>query len=254
LYNQALVDYNSDSLAMMGQKRLIKSLVIHINQIANLEPDLEMKMINSTILPDMVAQKDSLIERAVKSNREIRLAMLQEMVAESNVRIQKANYYPEINLYGQYTYNKQTNEIGTIQDGKTYGRQVGVTVRFNLFNGFNDKREVVNSKIMRENSALEKEKITKQIKSTVIDNYYQYQSIAQQLVIADQNTLAAQKSLDIAKVQYEHGAISGFDFRQTQLSLIRAQNTATMLRFNLKSIEIELYRLSGEIMKKFVTG
>ena len=162
------------------------------------------------------------------------------------------DYYPEINLYGQYSYNKQTNEVGTIQFGKTYGRQVGVTVRFNLFNGFNDKREVVNTKIIRENSALEKEKITYQVKSTVLDNYYQYQSILQQLIILDQNILAARKSLDIAKVQYEQGAISGFDFRQTQLSLIRTQNAASILRFTLKSIEIELNRLSGEILKKYV--
>jgi outer membrane protein len=254
LYNQALVDYNSDSLAVMSQKRLIKSLVIHVNLIAKLEPGLEITMINNSILPEMVDEEDSLVEKAVQSNREIKMALLQEMVAESNVRLQKADYYPEINLYGQYSYNKQTNEIGTIQNGKTYGRQVGVTVRFNLFNGFNDKREVVNTKIIRENSDLEKEKITSQIKSAVFDNYFQYKSITQQLVIADQNTLAAQKSLDIAKIQYEHGAISGFDFRQTQLSLIRAQNTATLLRFTLKSIEIELNLLSGNILKKYVGG
>ena len=254
LYNQALVDYNSDSLAMMSQKRLIKSLVIYINRIANLDPDLEIKMINASIIPDTVTQKDSLIAKAVKSNREIKLAMLQEMVSESNVRIQKADYYPEINLYGQYSYNKQSNEVGTVQYGKTYGLQAGVTVRFNLFNGFNDKREIVNTKIIRENSTLEKEKITYQIKSTVLDNYYQQQSILQQLIITDQNTLAARKSLDIAKVQYEQGAISGFDFRQTQLSLIRMQNAATILRFTLKSLEIELNRLSGEILKKYVGG
>ena len=254
LYNQAMVDYNSDSLAMMSQKRLIKSLVIYINRIANLDPELEMKMINTSLLPEMVAEKDSLIARAIQSNREIRLAMLQEMVSESNIRIQKADYYPEINLYGQYSYNKQSNEVGTVQFGKTYGRQAGVTVRFNLFNGFNDKREIVNTKIILENTTLEKEKITYQVKSTVLDNYYQHQSILQQLIITDQNTLAAQKSLDIAKIQYEQGAISGFDFRQTQLSLIRMQNAATILRFTLKSLEIELNRLSGEILKKYVGG
>ncbi len=114
--------------------------MMHINQVANLEPDLEMKLINTTIQPDVIAQKDSLIEMAIQSNREIRQAMLQDMVAESNIRIQKANYYPEISLFGQYTFNQQNNEVGTIQYGKTYGRQVGMTVRFNLFNGFNDKR------------------------------------------------------------------------------------------------------------------
>ena len=254
LYNQALVDYNSDSLAAMSQKRLIKSLVIHINEIARLDPDTELKINEKSILPGIIPPKDTLINRAILSNREIKQALIEEMIAESNIRIQKADFYPEINLYGQYTFNKQNNEVGTVQFGKTFGRQVGVTVRFNLFNGFNDKREIVNSKIFKENSQIEKEKIIYLVKSNVLDNYYQFQSLIQQLIVADQNTLSASKSLEIAKVQYEQGAISGFDFRQTQLSLIRAQNNATLLHLTLKLIEIELNRLSGEILKKYVKG
>ncbi len=252
LYNQALVDYNSDSLTLMAQNRLIKSIVIRINQIANLDPEFDLITTDKSISPGIVIQKDSLIDRALSSNREIKQVLIQEIIAETNIRLMKANYYPEINLYGQYSYNRLTNEVGTLQYGKNFGRQFGITVRFNLFNGLNDKREIVNSKILHESSSLEKENTIMQIKSTVLDNYYQYLSITQQLIVADHNSLIAQKSLEIAKIQYEKGAISGFDFRQTQLSLIRAQNTSSLLRYNLKSIEIELYRLTGEILEKLI--
>jgi len=251
LYNQALVDFSSDSIMVMSQQRLIRSLIIQINKLVNLDPELKLEIHDPEINPEMIEPKDSLISRAVEVNREIKMVMLQEMIAETNIRIKQANYYPEINLYGQGVYNKQTNEVGTIQYGKTYGLQAGITVRFNLFNGFNDKREIENARLARENSLLGKENMIMQIKSNALDNYYQYQSVAEQLILAEQNTQTAQRSLDIAKVQYEQGTISSYDFRQTQLSLIRAQNTATSLKYILKSIEIELDRLSGKIFERY---
>ena len=251
LYNQALVDYNTDSLAIMSQKRLIKSLVIKINQIAKNDPEQDLIPSEKNFTVDITFEKDSLIKKAIEGNQNIKQAMIEEMIAETNIRLMRASYYPEVNLYGQYSFNKQTNEVGTIQYGKTYGRQLGVTVRFNLFNGFNDKLLVDNSKISLENRTIQKENTIMQIKSVVLDNYYQHASITQQLIIADQNIITAGKSLDIAKAQYEQGLISGFDFRETQLSLIRAQNAATSLRYNSKSIEIELLRLSSDILQKY---
>ena len=251
LFNQALVDYNTDSLAMMNQERIIKSLVIRINEIANLDPDMNIKPADE-IINGLILQKDTLLKKAIDANIEIKQTLIEEMIAEKDIAIMRSNYYPEVNIYGQYSFNRQTNEIGTIQYGKNFGRQVGVTVRFNLFNGFNDKRMVENSKVTMENTSLQKENIRKQISSTVIDNYYQYISIAQQVVVAEQNIITAQKSLDIGKAQFQEGAISGFDFRQTQLSLIRAQNAASTLKYNLKSIEIELLRLSGDIVEKLI--
>lgn len=254
LYNQALVDFSTDSITVMNQKRLIRSLVIQINQLVNLDPDLEINVLNPEIIPEIILQKDSLISKAVRANQEIKKSMLQEMVSETNIRVRRSAYFPEVNLYGQLSYSEQSNEISTLKYGRTLGKQIGITVRYNLFNGFNDRREVENAKLTHENSSLERENITKQIRSTVLDNFYQYQSLSRQLMLAEQNTLAAQKSLDIAKIQYEKGDISGYDFRQTQLSLIRSQNTALSLRYNLKSTEIELLRLTGDLMERFAVA
>jgi outer membrane protein TolC len=251
LYNQALVDFSNDSIIVVGQKRNIRSLTIRINQLVNFDPDLETKFINSDIVPGILATKDSLVESAIAANQEINMAQLNEMIAQTNIRIQRADFFPEINLYGQYSFNEQNNQVSNTLYSKSFGRQLGVTVRLNLFNGLNERREVANAKIMKENSIFDRENTILQVKAAVLDNYYQYQSMMQQLILADQNTLSAQKSLDIAKIQYEQGTINGYDFRETQLSLIRAQIYAVNLRFTLKSAEIELTRLTGGIPAMF---
>jgi outer membrane protein TolC len=56
---------------------------------------------------------------------------------------------------------------------------------------------------------------------------------------------AAEKSLEIARGQLEFGSINGYDFRQTQLSLLNVRRMYTELNFSLKSQEIDILRLTG---------
>jgi outer membrane protein TolC len=252
LYNQALVDYNNDSLTVLEIENLIKSLEIQINQIANLSPDDPFFIENTEIKPVAIANKDSLVKKAMDYNQEIKQSMLQEIIAEKNVIIEKSDYYPVVNLFGQYSFVQQSNEVGFINQNKTYGPQFGISIRLNLFNGGNDRREVINEQINYDNSDLNYRNIKNQIHASVLERYYQYSSLTRQLQLSKENLLAANRSLEIAKVQFENGTINGYDFRQTQLSLIRANNTVIQLEFRLKNIEVQLNRLSGELLNAYL--
>jgi outer membrane protein TolC len=246
-YNLALVDYHTDSLMAIEQAQVIKSLQIQMNRLARRDPDLAVVPAERELRPAGIADRETITGMAVQANKDIKLAMIREMVAEKNVRIQQAARYPEVDVYGRYSYSKQTNEVGVTQLNKTYGRTFGITVRFNLYNGGNLNKAIANEQLASENSTLERQNVTELITAEMLDNYSEYQSLTKQQLLARKNVELAERSQEIAQVQLEKGAIDGYNFRQTQLSVINAQNRLVQLDFLIKALEVEIERLTGQI-------
>ncbi len=245
--NLALSDYNSDSLALISQEQTIKSLQIKLNRFTRQDPDLTVFPADTELKATGIAPKDSLLKEAINANKDIKMAMIQELIAEKDVRIQQAARYPQIGLYGKYGYSKQTNDIAVTQLNRTYGRTVGITVRLNLFDGGNLNKAVANEKLSNENTILTRENTSDLVTSEILDDYYEYQSLLRQQSIAGENVRLAEKSQEIAKIQFEKGAINGYDFRQTQTTVINAWNELTEINFSIQSLEIEIDRLTGKL-------
>ncbi len=248
-YNQALVDYNIDSLAVLNYEVSIKSLEIQLSQYANLDPELPLEFAADSIYVTSDFVLDSILAEAMEANRDLKRSMLEELIAEKSIKIQQADYYPEVNIFGQYAYSQSTNEVGFLKQNTIYGPQIGLAVRFNLFNGGNDRREVVNEKYNAENATFNRQNSQTLIRASVLDKFNQYQLLEQRLKLAIENGKAASRSLEIASAQFQQGVIDGYDFRQTQLTLILSENRVIQLELDLKMLEIELNRLRGRLLE-----
>jgi outer membrane protein TolC len=250
-YNQALVDFNDDSLAVLSRMRNIKSLEIQTNRIINTDPEAQVLTADTMMMAVVMPVLDSLIIRAEQANSEIEQSVLEEMVAETNVRVQRAAYYPTVDLMGQYNYSYSTSKIGYATYNKNYGPLLGVSVRFNLFDGNNVRRTVKNAELDREKANLSTRDINAFIKSTITDQYYQWQSLQQQLKLAIENRASALKSMEIAELQFEKGLIDGYNFRLTQVSVLRAANQVIQMQLAIRLLEISMHRQAGTLMEVY---
>jgi len=246
-YNLARMDYHSDSLAMIGQEQVIKSLQIELNRLTRRDPDADLVPADQELTPKGIADKETLTDRAIQANKDIKLALIRELVAEKDVRIKQASRYPQIDVYGRYAYSRQKNDIGVTELNRTYGRTYGVTVRLNLFDGGKLNKAIDNEKLAGENVVLTRQNTIEVIASGVLDRYYEYQSLLKQQLIAMENIRLAEQSQEIAGAQFEQGAINGYEFRQTQLSVITARNQLTQIQFSIRVLEIEVDRLTGNL-------
>jgi outer membrane protein TolC len=246
-YNLALMDYHTDSLAMIEQKQIIKSLQIQLNRLTRRDPDAVLIPTDQELMLKGIADKETLTDKAVTANKDIKLAMIQELIAEKNIRLQQASRYPQVDVYGRYAYSRQKNDIGVTELNRTYGRTYGITVRLNLFDGGKLNRAIANEKLAGENSVLTRQNTIEVIVSEVLDRYYEHRSLMKQQAIARENIRLAEQSQEIARTRLEKGAINGYDFRQTQLSVITARNQLTQINFSVRSLEIEIDRLTGNL-------
>ncbi len=252
LYQQALIDYNSDSAMVAMRTMQVKELQIQINRITNRDPGFEFAPSASAIDLMGVDTMDELVEKAIASNLDLERARLEEMIAESTIRIERSARYPVVSLFGNYSYSNQTNEVGFLESSTALGGQYGVRVRFNLYDGGLQNTRIRNAMLVKESSELSTMDVRSMLTSQIASLINRYNSYLTQYKLLDQSLKAAENSLVIAEEQLQAGAISGFEFRQAQLSSLRVQNQKIELLFSLKSLEVDIFRLSGELMGKIL--
>ena len=68
--------------------------------------------------------------------------------------------------------------------------------------------------------------------------------------IEKRNQITSEKFFERAKEQFYQGQLSRNDFRKAQIDLIISKNKLNQTLYNAKIAELNLYRLSGKIIRK----
>lgn len=251
-YGQAFVDYQSDSIRYLAQLNAIKNLEIELNRLLNspLENELKVDVSEFTVLT--LPNKDSLLDQVKQNNSQLSQMQLAELLTETELRIAKANRYPKIDLFAGYQFTQSFAEVGFISSNRSFGPTIGASISFNLFNGGKTNLEIENSEVYQKNTHLSKEQTNQNIDAEVLSLYYQHRSIQERILLANINITVINEVYEIASEQLKRGAINGYDFRLTQLTLLNAQLALMELQFSQKAVEINLNRLTGKVLEAYL--
>lgn len=246
---QAELDFNNDSTLVIEQEILLNQLKISINKIIN-------RQLDTDFLPSLdfdlkqVSSLEELKNSTFKNNVQLNQQQIAQLISNENVKIQESTFYPILSLFSSYNYSNQNSAAGLLKVNNSHGISYGLNIRFNLFNADKDQTSLQNLKIDEKTSEIQTKQVKQNVESVLLQTYEQYQSYKKELVLQQHNVELAQNTLEIAKKQYELGTINGFDFRQVQLDFLTVGNKLNDLYFAIKSLEINLFRISGEITKE----
>lgn len=250
LYNQALVDFQTDSALFVSQHTLINNLNIQLNQLVNQDLESDIEPASNQLATYSLAEKDSLLTLALAANKELKQAQVDEMIAETNQRIEAGDRYPEVSIFGHYSFNRSTNEVGFVEESHRYGPEYGIRVRFKLFDGGRETLQVKNASIEEGIVTTERKHIEQIITAGLLEGLNQHQSLNRQYQLTKRSVKAAEESLDIARQQLEQGAINGYDFRITQRSLLQVKTRLINLNYAILETEIDLLRMTGSLLER----
>lgn len=251
-YGQAHADYNSDSIAFLGQQATILSLGYELNRLINRDPEQPIVSSDLSFQFITVPHPDSLKQMMQKKNILLELQLMNELMAESQLRIEKANRYPKLNIYGGYQVAQSSAEVGFIQLNRNLGPVIGLSVSYNLFNGGKTQIAVKNAEIEHENRLLNSRQTEQELYVQLLSSYAQYKAASEQKKLATDNVEMMEKVYAAASEQFAKGTISGYDFRLTQLSLLNAQMLLLRQQLTVKILEVNLYRISGGVVSAYV--
>lgn len=251
-YGLALVDYQTDNIRLLAQQNTINSLQVELNNVLNNDLEQAIQISEETFTFVAIPSKEDLMKSVGTTNQQLEQQRLLELIAETELRIAKADRSPKIDLFAGFQYARSTAAVGFMNASQGFGPTAGVSISYNLYNGGAVNRAIKNTKIANENTVLTKAQVTKQVDADVLNFYNEYNNILSQIKLANSNVDEMKKVFATAEQQLQKGAINGYDFRLTQLSLLNSELSLMQLQFALKAIEVNLNRLSGNVLETYL--
>ena len=246
-YLAARVDYNTDRSNVLRQEELLNNVKIDLNVLLGRESSTVFSVsdqidINPELQPDPLLQKVSSLNPALLS------AISEQNVAFLEYKELIAERYPTINLGLSYDRITSNNDAGQLRSAITTGVTYGISASWNIFDGFNRKREIQNAKVRQEITQLEKDALELSLQGEVNKAYVNYANNLQLTDLEKSNVEIALENEEIALDRYELGAGTSLELREAQRNAVDSQNRLLDAQLASKLAEIELLRLSGSIL------
>jgi len=249
---QSRVYLNSDSSNLSRQYETVRSVQIKLNELMAIK-DLGMKFIlqdtTISVIPDLIYEK--LLEETLALNTGLRIAAKNKLVSEYDYKIIMAKRYPYIDASTGYSYSLATSSQASYKNQLTNGVNYGLTLSYNLFNGFNLERQLKNSELDIKNKELRYAEVEQSVRASLLRIYNAYSSYLSLITLEEQNLETAAENLTIAMERYRLGNLSGLDLREVQKSLLDARERILSVEYQAKLAEISLLQISGNIMRYF---
>lgn len=242
----AKVDYNTDTTLYLQQKNLLQTSKITLNQLMardlntgftaqeKFEMDRDLKIIELEALTQQL-------------NPDLQNAFINKKIAELNLKQIKGQRYPLVAINSGYEFSRSTSPTGFNQKFKANGLTYGLTASLNIFNGFLQRQNERNAKVMINSSELTLDKTKQDVNAVLLSTYQNYITNLDLLKVETGNVELAKQNLDITFDKYRLGSISPLELREAQRNSISAIIRFLDAQYQAKLTEISLKEISGTL-------
>lgn len=242
----AKVDLNADTTMLLRQENLIQNSKIRLNELLVRSLETEFKITDS-ILVDRSLQKNELLQVAQANNPDIKVALINTRLAEMQLKELKGARYPVLSARTSYVVSSSSAELGFATKTQGRGFNYGVVATMNIFNGFHQRREEQNSKLMITQSELSLEKINKMVETELAGAYQTYLTNLKLAALEEKNVIIAKENLDITLEKFNIGTIAPIEYREAQRNYTEAAVRYNDSRYEAKVAEVALKQISGTL-------
>ena len=85
--------------------------------------------------------------------------------------------------------------------------------------------------------------------SDLLNSYKRYRNAIELVALDTQNLKAAEENVSIALEKLKLGSITPVEFRETQTQMVSAKSSLVTARYQAKTAETDLLRISGRLIK-----
>ena len=261
LYNILKLQYENDFVKSTDVSRLKVTVTNLKTQRETLQNGIRIQKrilkiisgipIEQEIILDTVSTNNLAKERPIPGNFSLeklpdyQLLEKQNELAELQVEASKAEYYPNLAAFGQFTYSSYATEF----QFKNYNNMntVGLQATIPIFSSGMRKQKVLQSQLKLEQN-MEDLKLNSKYLTT------NYQNASNSLLSAwsnlqdqKENKELANKVYEQVKLQFDEGMASLTDLLNVETSLLDAENLYNQQVLKYKLAEIDLLNTTGQL-------
>jgi len=243
---QATVDMNADSANYMKQQSIVTNSISDLNLL--LCRDLKTAVLVEKNIPvnDSLIY-DELWNKVQEQSPDLLAARSAINIATLTIKEIKSVQLPRLSINTAYSYSKSISDVGIYTSNRNLGFSAGITLNYNLFNGFTNNQKLKIARI-REESAVQDADLQKlNLEADLQQIYTDFETSQKLLRFEKENMQFANLNWNIAQEKYKLGALNDVELRETQKKMMDAENRLLQSFFQCKSAEIELLRISGQL-------
>lgn len=247
-YYSAQVDYNEDKALLIAQEQSYLNTKISYNTLLvrdhqeDFNVDSKIDLLPKLNLPELK-------EFALKQNPTLISALLNKKIADLDTKNIQSLQMPQIDLLAGYNMNQVNNGAGFgVQKGSSDVLNYGLRASINIFDGYNQKRRVQNAKINAEIAQLQIDDLKNSLIATLEKAFVTYENALNLISLETENYAIAKQNIDIAFDRFKVGIATSYELREVQRNAVSAETRLIETKFAAKSAEIELIRLSGNLL------
>jgi outer membrane protein TolC len=243
---------------VLGNSRI--SLIRQENAVANTQALLNVALardphaeLNILDVEDSSERDDYKLEQvlqvALEKNPGLKSLEKSMRSADLAVKAAKLNYLPSVTLSA--SYDRQNPVFNQVYSGfkQNYNLSYGVSVSFNLFNGFSDQalveRQGLSYHIARENLADRERNLRLEVEQALLD----LQAAKEITAINEDNLKSAEEDLRLAQERYRVGAGTLLDIITAQVNVTNAKATLVNAKYDMMIARAQLKAAMGTLEK-----
>ncbi|MGE5363076.1 MAG: TolC family protein [Bacteroidota bacterium] len=243
---QARVDLNADRAALLKQQISLVNAKSQLNQLIGRKPETEM-IVQDTIIVSGELEYQPMKQNVLDNNYSLLQSSSNISLANLNLSSMKALWLPRLDFSMGYDYSNTNSDYASFKVNRLHGFSYGLTLRLNIFEGFNTGRRIENAGIELENSRIEYDLERSRVLTDFETSWANYASGLDLLKLETENLSVARQTMEVAYEKMKYGEYSPLEFREAQRSYITALSRLVAAQYSAKVAEVELLRLSGQI-------
>lgn len=245
---RARVNLGNDKISAITQRNTVMNSKQTLNISMGKEPNTSLEISKDFSFDYAIPSVEELINTAFDNNPDI---MRQEKDIEStsaDVAIAKSAYYPRLGFFFRYDRNSNDSFSRLYNDlDRNWEMRYGLSLSWNLFNGFQDHARVQNSKIQLRNVELVYEDFRRNLESDVTVLWQRYADLNEIVEINRDNLEAAGEEYRLANERYRLGSGTSLDLREAQVNLTEAERILVVAEYDLIITYAQIQETVGKI-------
>jgi outer membrane protein TolC len=243
---QARIDLNQRRADLILQQAATANAKRALNRLLVRAPETAFR-VDETLNTNFSPDRNGTIQKIMTNNPTLLSLQKSAEVAALVVDENRTQNKPRITGNSQLNAVRSDNGAGFLLNNTQAGLSVGAGLVLPLYNGGNNKRQVETARLAAQQSNLRIEN-QRTVLETELDNQLAlFQSQQQILSLEEENVRIARENLTVSTERFRLGTTNGLEPQIAQNTLEQALARRDLVLFSLKSAEIRLKLLAGEL-------
>ena len=220
----------------------------NLNFLLGYEPERRY-WVNASYTLSQLEDTETIKAAILANNPNLKLVKEGISMADNQIGLAKSRTLPKLDVFANYGYFNQENDIQQLAEITNIGYAVGGRLTLNIFNGGQTQTAIKTARLNKETSELQESQLADRLVTEAVTEVNRIDILQGQLVREKQNLKTFEETYARTEERFKNGTVTNLDLRDAQTALLNAQIVIAELQADLMQSYITIDALSGVILK-----